>query len=72
MLMLRIENGFGDLPVLKDGALVTTKSGQHGFGVRGMREIAARYGGTLETKVQGDRFELVACLQLSLPANTQL
>lgn len=62
MLMLRIENGFGDLPVLKDGAPVTTKSGEHGFGVRGMREIAARYGGTLETKVQDGRFELVACL----------
>lgn len=62
MLMLRITNGFSDQPAFKNGIPVTTKNGAHGFGIRGMREIAARYGGTLDTTVQDDRFELVACL----------
>jgi two-component system sensor histidine kinase AgrC len=74
MLMLRVENHFGEKPVGADGAWATTKQDPeaHGFGVRGMQEIAARYGGTLELTVQDDRFELVACLPLaaSTPAGS--
>ena len=36
----------------------------HGFGIPGMREIAERYGGTLDAGVRDDRFELVVCLPL--------
>lgn len=67
MLMLRVENCCTDKPDLSKGTLSTTKQDPegHGFGVRGMQEIAARYGGTLEMTVKDDRFELVACLPLS-------
>lgn len=66
MLMLRVENGFANAPTARHGTFTTTKENAeaHGFGIRGMQEIAARYGGTLETKVNGSRFELVACLPL--------
>lgn len=63
MFMLKVVNGFGGEI---DGRLKTTKpdSGRHGFGIPGMREIAARYGGSLEAKAQGDRFVLAACMPL--------
>ena len=50
-----------------DGLFGTTKADQraHGFGLRGMREIAARYGGTLEAAARDGKFELVACLPLA-------
>lgn len=67
MLMLWVENSCAQTPMEKDGMFATSKSNgeQHGFGIRGMREIATRNGGTLETRAQGNRFELVACLPLS-------
>lgn len=64
MLMLRIENGCVEVPAEENGTFVTSKTdrARHGFGIRGMREIATRYGGTLETRYADHRFELVACL----------
>ncbi|MDO5574632.1 MAG: GHKL domain-containing protein [bacterium] len=64
MFMLRVENSFADAPDFVDGAFATTKENQslHGFGIRGMQEIAARYSGTVETRVSDHRFELVTCL----------
>lgn len=63
LFMLRVENPVAG-PV--DRNLVTTKADKrtHGFGLPGMREIAARYGGTLETRSENGRFELVVCLSL--------
>ena len=63
LFMLRVENAV-------EGALnpdlSTTKADKsaHGFGLAGMREIARRYGGSLETRTENGRFELVACLPL--------
>jgi two-component system sensor histidine kinase AgrC len=67
MLMLRVENCCAEAPTEKNGAFATSKAdtSRHGFGISGMREIATRYGGTLETRVQDGRFELVACLPLA-------
>ncbi len=64
MLMLRVENSFGVPPKADGDVFATTKKDQekHGFGIRGMREIASRYGGTLETAVSEDKFELVICI----------
>ncbi|MDO4555293.1 MAG: GHKL domain-containing protein [Lachnospiraceae bacterium] len=64
--MLRVENGFYNIPKQTDGTFLTTESDSsaHGFGIPGMQEIALRYGGTLETKIENHRFELVACLPL--------
>ncbi|MDO5400761.1 MAG: GHKL domain-containing protein [Eubacteriales bacterium] len=63
LLMLRVENPVSG-PV--DPSLATTKPGKqaHGFGLPGMREIAARYGGTLEAGEKNGRFELLVCLPL--------
>ena len=44
--------------------LATSKADKsaHGFGIPGMREIAERYGGTLDAGAKGGEFELVVCL----------
>ncbi len=66
MLMLRVENGCLEMPTEASGTFLTSKADteKHGFGIRGMREIAVRCGGTLETTVRQNRFELVACIPL--------
>lgn len=59
--MLKVANCFcGQV----DENLKTTKpdSERHGLGISGMKEIAARYGGSLETQVNGDCFTLLAYL----------
>lgn len=64
LFMLRVENAYaGEL----SADLATTKADKaaHGFGLTGMREIAERLGGSLETRSGGGRFELVVCLPLS-------
>ena len=40
-------------------------SAHHGFGLPGMREIAGRYGGSLEAGPREGRFELLACLPVT-------
>ena len=46
--------------------LATTKPDKsaHGFGIAGMREIAERYGGSLDAQAGSGRFELLVCLPL--------
>lgn len=63
MLMLKVTNALaGD----ERENLATTKADKkhHGFGLDGMREIAKRYGGTLETVTDGGSFVLLVCLPL--------
>lgn len=63
MFMLRVENAMpNDVPP----DLSTTKPDKnlHGFGIAGMREIAHRYSGTLETLAEFGRFELIVALPL--------
>lgn len=63
LFMLRMENAYaGELA--PDLATTKTDKASHGFGLAGMREIAERLGGSLETRAQAGRFELVACLPL--------
>lgn len=64
LFMLRVENAYaGELPA----DLATSKADKrsHGFGLAGMREIAERLGGSLETRAKGGRFQLIVCLPLS-------
>ena len=64
MLMLKVTNVLtGD----ERDDLATTKTDKkhHGLGLSGMREIAQRYGGTLETTTDSGCFILLACLPLS-------
>lgn len=63
LFMLRVENALsGEIRA----GLETTKAdrSEHGFGLAGMREIAARCGGTLEARAKEGRFELVACFPI--------
>ena len=63
LFMLRVENAVAG-EVRPDLATTKADKSAHGFGLAGMREIAQRCGGSLETRVQGGRFELVACIPL--------
>lgn len=63
MFMLRLQNPLaGD----EHPDLSTTKKNKevHGFGLAGMREIVARYGGFMEAKPQNGQFELVVSIPL--------
>ena len=62
LFMLRLENS-----TTRTGtSLATTKADKdaHGFGIPGMREIAQRYGGTLDAGIRDGRFELVVCIPM--------
>ena len=63
LFMLRVENA---LSGERSPGLETTKADRsaHGFGLKGMREIAARYGGTLDAQAAEGRFELVVCFPI--------
>ena len=61
LLMLRVENPVGG-EIGRDLATTKADKSAHGFGIPGMREIAERYGGTLDAGVRGGSFELVVCL----------
>ena len=61
LFMLRVENTLGGA-VQPDLATTKTDKSAHGFGIPGMREIAERYGGTLDAGVRDNGFELVVCL----------
>ncbi|MBU5627575.1 GHKL domain-containing protein [Oscillibacter sp. MSJ-2] len=67
MLMLRVENPVGGTLKERKGCFETTKADKsvHGFGITGMREIAERRGGTLDTLVRNGCFELIACVPLT-------
>ena len=61
ILMLRVENPIG---ATVNPDLATTKADKfaHGFGIPGMREIADRYNGTMETGIKDNCFVLMVCL----------
>ncbi len=63
LFMLRVENAV-EGEIRPDLSTTKADKSSHGFGLAGMREIAQRCGGSLETRVQGGRFELVACIPL--------
>ncbi|MDE7243054.1 MAG: GHKL domain-containing protein, partial [Oscillospiraceae bacterium] len=64
LFMLCVENA-ADSAVRPDLATTKTDRSVHGFGLSGMREIAERYGGSLETRAENGCFELVACIPLA-------
>lgn len=67
VLMLKVTNA---LTGEERDDLRSTKAHRthHGFGLPGMREIAGRYGGSLEAGPRNGRFELLACLPVTAPA----
>lgn len=69
LFMLRVENTMGG-EVQPDLATTKADKASHGFGIPGMREIAERYGGTLDAGAREGAFELVVCLPLAGQAET--
>jgi two-component system sensor histidine kinase AgrC len=63
LLMLRVLNP-AESQIRPDLATTKTDKLAHGFGIPGMREIAERYGGTLEAGAREGVFELLVCLPL--------
>ncbi len=62
LFMLMVKNG----AVSIDPELSSSKpdKSSHGFGIPGMREIAERYGGSLEASLLNGRFELTVCFPI--------
>lgn len=67
MAVIRVENYTPEEPVVENGALVTTKQDtqSHGFGVKSIRGIAEKYGGTAEFFVSDHVFYLVVALPVA-------
>lgn len=67
LFVLQIRNSAGGNPVWKDGMPVTTKRNAeaHGLGIAGIREIAARYGGSTEITEKGGQFSLLVFFPLN-------
>lgn len=63
---ISVENYCSSPPEFKDGLPVTTHEDhtRHGFGMRSMRLIAERYGGSLEACMRGDVFSLSAIIPI--------
>ena len=67
MAVIRVENYTPEEPVVENGALVTTKddASSHGFGVKSIKGIAEKYGGTAEFFVRDHVFYLVVALPVA-------
>lgn len=67
MAVIRVENYTPADPVVEDGSLVTSKddAANHGFGVKSIKGIAEKYGGTAEFFVRDHVFYLVVVLPLA-------
>lgn len=65
MAVICVENYTPELPVLHDGAMVTTKADPsgHGYGMKSIKSIAEQYGGTADYFVESQVF----CLLVTIP-----
>jgi Signal transduction histidine kinase regulating citrate/malate metabolism len=66
LFVLQVQNPFYGKTVQKDGVPVTTKQNTkaHGFGIAGIREMAARYGGSMEITERDGQFTLLVYFPL--------
>lgn len=64
MAAINLENWYAHRPLFRDGLPITSKEDQvnHGFGMRSMRGIVRRYGGTLHVGAEKGIFYLNALL----------
>lgn len=62
MLVIKVENGFQDRPVEKNGTFITTKTekGLHGWGLKSARLAAEKYEGTVSIFCGQDVFRATA------------
>ncbi len=64
MLIIKVENGCAEAPVIQDGQLLTTKNDPrfHGWGIKSVRIAAQRYEGVVDTNFQNGVFQAVVTL----------
>ena len=65
-LAVCIENPYVQTPRIEGGRLLSTKRDQenHGYGLQGIREAVRRYGGEMDTEMEGGFFTLTLLLPL--------
>ena len=64
MLVIKVENGYGDAPIENDGKLETSKADKssHGWGLKSIQTAADRYDGTITTSYKDGVFQSVVTL----------
>ena len=64
ILIIKVENGFEEQPILKEGAIESLKEDKnlHGWGIKSARTAAESYDGSLETSFANNVFSAVATL----------
>lgn len=64
MLIIKVENGYGDAPIENGGKLETSKADKssHGWGLKSVQTAADRYDGTITTSYKDGVFQSVVTL----------
>lgn len=64
MLIIKVENGYGEVPTRKEGVLMTSKTDTafHGWGLRSVQTAAEHYDGTINTEYKDGIFKSVVTL----------
>ena len=64
MLIIKVENGYGDTPIQENGKLLTSKKDKafHGWGLKSVQTAADRYDGTIRTDYKDHVFQSVVTL----------
>ena len=72
MLIIKVENGYGETPRQKDGNLQTSKADKdfHGWGLKSVQTAAERYDGTIDTEYKDGIFKSVVILSFQ-PVKTE-
>ena len=72
MLIIKVENGYGNIPAVNGGELETTKEDKaaHGWGLKSVQTAADRYDGTITTDYKDGVFQSVVTLSFR-PVKTE-
>ena len=72
MLIIKVENGYGNAPAENGGKLVTSKidKASHGWGLKSVQTAADRYDGTITTDYKDGVFQSVVTLSFQ-PVKTE-
>lgn len=72
MLIIKVENGYGNAPTENDGKLTTSKADKasHGWGLKSVQTAADRYDGTITTDYKNGVFQSVVTLSFQ-PVKTE-
>lgn len=64
MLIIKVENGYGNAPKQESGSLITSKADKasHGWGLKSVQTAADRYDGTITTDYENGIFQSVVTL----------